>query len=40
MPASADLSTQFDFVVNLRIARALGLDLPPSVLQQATEIIQ
>jgi ABC-type uncharacterized transport system substrate-binding protein len=30
----------FDFVVNLRTAQALGLTIPPSVLQQATEVIQ
>jgi ABC-type uncharacterized transport system substrate-binding protein len=30
----------FDFVVNLRTAQALGLTIPPSVPQQATEIIQ
>ena len=32
--------TTFDFVINLQIARALGLSIPPSVLQQATELIQ
>jgi putative ABC transport system substrate-binding protein len=32
--------TTFDFVVNLGAAQALGLTIPPSVLQQATEIIQ
>jgi putative tryptophan/tyrosine transport system substrate-binding protein len=32
--------TKFDFIVNLKTARALGLTIPPSVLQQATEIIQ
>ena len=32
--------TKFDFVVNLRTAQALGLTIPPSVLQQATELIQ
>ena len=32
--------TKFDFVINLGTARALGLSIPPSVLQQATEIIQ
>ena len=32
--------TKFEFVVNLRTARALGLTIPSSVLQQATEVIQ
>jgi len=32
--------TTYDFVVNLRTARALGLTVPPSILAQATEIIQ
>jgi putative ABC transport system substrate-binding protein len=30
----------FDFVVNLKTAQALGLAIPQSVLQQATELIQ
>jgi putative ABC transport system substrate-binding protein len=32
--------TTFDFVINLKAAQALGLSIPPSVLQQATELIQ
>ena len=32
--------TTFDIVLNLKTAQALGLAIPPSVLQQATEIIQ
>ena len=32
--------TKFDFIVNLKTAQALGLTIPSSVLQQATEVIQ
>ena len=32
--------TKFALVVNLETAQGLGLTVPPSVLQQATEIIQ
>ena len=32
--------TEFDLVVNLKAAQALGLTIPQSVLQQATEVIQ
>jgi putative tryptophan/tyrosine transport system substrate-binding protein len=32
--------TTFDFVINLKAARALGLTIPESVLQQATEVVQ
>jgi len=31
---------KFDFVVNLRAAKALGLTIPQSVLARADEIIQ
>lgn len=32
--------TKSDLVVNLKTARTLGLTIPPSILIQATEIIQ
>ena len=31
--------TAFDFIINLRTAQALGLTIPRSVLDQATEVI-
>ena len=35
-----EIPTKFDFVVNLRMAQALGLTISQSVLTQATEILQ
>jgi putative ABC transport system substrate-binding protein len=32
--------TQFQFVINLKTAKALGLTIPTSILRQATEVIQ
>ncbi len=32
--------TKFDFVVNLKTAKALGLTIPPAVLLQATKVIK
>ena len=32
--------TTFDLIINLATAEALGLTMPQSVLQQATELIQ